>query len=70
LSQNRGFTFFWIPASGLVAKQEIALSLAPKGQAPRNDERLDFSVIARPAKQAVAISRTQRVFQQQALPRE
>ena len=29
----------WIPASGPVAKDEIASSLAPKWQAPRNDRK-------------------------------
>jgi hypothetical protein len=31
---------------GPVAKDEIASSLAPKGQAPRNDRKLSFRVIA------------------------
>jgi hypothetical protein len=35
-----------VPAKGSVAKDEIASSLAPKGQAPRNDEKWRFRVIA------------------------
>ena len=35
----------WIPAVGPVAKNEIASSLAPKGQAPRNDKHQESALI-------------------------
>ncbi|MFZ2146259.1 MAG: hypothetical protein WAV28_03480 [Sedimentisphaerales bacterium] len=48
---------FVIPAKGLVEKVEIASSLAPKGQAPRNDTKVVFHVIASDLKNRVAISK-------------
>ncbi len=45
--------------SGLLPKLRLLRRFAP-----RNDERLDLIVIARPALQAVAISRTHRVVRQ------
>jgi hypothetical protein len=59
-----------IPAKGLVAKDEITSSLAPKGQAPRNDrKRYSVSLRAWPqgadSENRVAISTvTIRLFQQ------
>jgi hypothetical protein len=59
-----------IPAKGLVAEDEIASSLAPKGQAPRNDrKRYSMSLRAWPqgadSENRAAISTvTIRLFQQ------
>ena len=57
-----------VPAKGSVAKDEIASSLAPKGQAPRNDKKWRFRVIASDSKNRAAISIVTIGLFQQVLP--
>ena len=61
-TQNSGLSFL---RKGLLLNRRLLRRFAP-----RNDERLDFSVIARPALQAVAISRTNKVVRQQTRKQE
>jgi hypothetical protein len=55
--------------TGYVTKDEIASSLAPKGQAPRNDKKWRFRVIASDSKNRAAISFVTMGLFQQALSR-